>query len=30
MNFTDEKQYPKMEIKEPTLGEPSVDKKTKN
>jgi hypothetical protein len=30
MNFVDEKQYPKMEIKEPVLGEPSTEKKTKN
>jgi hypothetical protein len=30
MNFVDEKHYPKMEIKEPILGEPSTEKKTKN
>jgi hypothetical protein len=30
MNFVDEKQYPRMEVKEPTLGDPPVDKKLKN
>jgi hypothetical protein len=30
MNFVDEKQYPRMEVKEPILGEPSTEKKTKN